>query len=99
MTAVGLVVGNGYARERKVTVGSGTVPIAAPRVNDKRVDGAEWRAQAVQIADSGALWAPVAEGDRGAADPFCCTASRPVTSGPCSRIRMPLACRPARSAV
>ena len=33
-----LVVGNGRARERKVTVGSGTVPIRAPRVNDKRVD-------------------------------------------------------------
>ena len=26
------------ARERKVTVGSGTVPVRAPRVNDKRVD-------------------------------------------------------------
>ena len=33
-----LVVGNGRARERKVTVGSGTVPIRAPRVNDKRVE-------------------------------------------------------------
>lgn len=33
-----LVVGNGRARERKVTVGSGTVPIRAPRVNDRRVD-------------------------------------------------------------
>jgi putative transposase len=33
-----LVVRNGRARERKVTVGSGTVPICAPRVNDKRVD-------------------------------------------------------------
>ena len=33
-----LVVGNGRARERKVTVGSGTVPIRAPRVNDKRTD-------------------------------------------------------------
>lgn len=35
-----LVVGNGRARERKVTVGSGTVPIRAPRVNDKRIDEA-----------------------------------------------------------
>src|SRR5246500_289378 len=34
-----LVVRNGRARERKVTVGSGTIPIKAPRVNDKRVDG------------------------------------------------------------
>ncbi len=33
-----LVVRNGRAGERKVTVGSGTVPVRAPRVNDKRVD-------------------------------------------------------------
>ena len=33
-----LVVRNGRARQRKLTVGSGTVPIKAPRVNDKRVD-------------------------------------------------------------
>jgi transposase-like protein len=33
-----LVVRNGRARERKVTIGSGTVPVRAPRVNDKRVD-------------------------------------------------------------
>ena len=33
-----LVVRNGRAAERKVTVGSGTIPIKAPRVNDKRVD-------------------------------------------------------------
>jgi transposase-like protein len=33
-----LVVRNGRARERRVTVGSGTVPIQAPRVNDKRVE-------------------------------------------------------------
>src|SRR5512134_269293 len=35
-----LVVRNGHARERRVTVGSGTVPIRAPRVNEKRVDEA-----------------------------------------------------------
>jgi putative transposase len=35
-----LVVRNGRARERGVTVGSGTVAIRAPRVNDKRVDEA-----------------------------------------------------------
>src|SRR5215218_3619780 len=35
-----LVVRNGRARERRVTVGSGTVAIRAPRVNDKRVDEA-----------------------------------------------------------
>jgi putative transposase len=33
-----LVVRNGRARGRKVTVGSGTVPVRAPRVNDKRID-------------------------------------------------------------
>ena len=33
-----LVVRNGRARERRVTVGSGTIPVKAPRVNDKRVD-------------------------------------------------------------
>jgi putative transposase len=33
-----LVVRNGRAKERKVTVGSGTIPIKTPRVNDKRVD-------------------------------------------------------------
>lgn len=32
------VVRNRRARERKVTVGSGTVAIEPPRVNDKRVD-------------------------------------------------------------
>jgi putative transposase len=32
------VVRNGRARERKVTVGSGTIGVRAPRVNDKRVD-------------------------------------------------------------
>src|SRR5215217_7048799 len=34
-----LVVRNGRARERRVTVGSGTVALRAPRVNDRRVDG------------------------------------------------------------
>ena len=39
-----LVVRNGHAEERKVTVGSGTIPIRAPRVNDKRViDGERQR--------------------------------------------------------
>jgi len=33
-----LVVRNGSARERGLTVGSGTVRLRAPRVNDKRVD-------------------------------------------------------------
>lgn len=33
-----LVVRNGRARERRLTVGSGTVGIRAPRVNDRRID-------------------------------------------------------------
>ncbi len=33
-----LVVRNGRARERRMTVGSGTLPVRAPRVNDKRTD-------------------------------------------------------------
>jgi transposase-like protein len=33
-----VVVRNGRAKERKITVGSGTIPIRSPRVNDKRVD-------------------------------------------------------------
>jgi hypothetical protein len=33
-----LVVRNGKAKERKITVGSGTIAVRAPRVNDKRVD-------------------------------------------------------------
>jgi hypothetical protein len=33
-----LVVRNGHARQRRVTVGSGTVGLRAPRVNDKRVE-------------------------------------------------------------
>jgi putative transposase len=35
-----LVVRNGHARPRKVTVGSGTIEVQAPRVNDRRVDEA-----------------------------------------------------------
>jgi len=33
-----MVVRNGRARERRVTVGSGTIAVRAPRVNDKRID-------------------------------------------------------------
>jgi transposase-like protein len=33
-----LVVRNGYAREREVLLGAGTVEVRAPRVNDRRVD-------------------------------------------------------------
>src|SRR4029077_10644947 len=33
-----LVVRNGKGRTRKVTVGAGTIPVSAPRVNDRRID-------------------------------------------------------------
>ena len=33
-----LVVRNGKGRTRKVTVGAGTIPVSAPRVNDRRTD-------------------------------------------------------------
>ena len=33
-----LVVRNGRARQRRVTIGAGTIPVRAPRVNDKRVE-------------------------------------------------------------
>ncbi len=38
-----LVVRNGYARERRVTVGSGTLAVRAPRLNDRRVVDGERR--------------------------------------------------------
>ncbi len=33
-----MVVCNGKGRTRKVTVGAGTIPVSAPRVNDRRTD-------------------------------------------------------------
>src|SRR2546427_11342073 len=34
-----LVVRNGKGRTRKITLGAGTIPVSAPRVNDRRIDG------------------------------------------------------------
>jgi len=45
-----LVVRNGRARERRVTVGSGTIPLRAPRVNDKRGVGPS------EVAREAPLW-------------------------------------------
>jgi putative transposase len=62
-----LVVRNGRARERRVTVGSGTVPVRAPRVNDKRTceeTGERWRFSSRILPK----YARRSEGDRGAAD-------------------------------
>src|SRR5262245_13399839 len=33
-----LVVRNGKGRTRKITLGAGTIPVSAPRVNDRRID-------------------------------------------------------------
>lgn len=38
---IALVVRNGHAQSRNVTVGAGTIAIEAPRVNDKRVVNGE----------------------------------------------------------
>lgn len=44
-----LLVRNGRGRERKVTIGSGTVTLQAPRVNDKRVIDGERKRFVSQI--------------------------------------------------
>jgi hypothetical protein len=64
-----LVVRNGRARERRVTVGSGTVPIKAPRVNDRRVDEetGERKRFSSRILPAYARRSPKV--NRGAADP------------------------------
>ena len=64
-----LVVRNGRARERKVTVGlgHGADPGAAGQRQARR--RGDRGAQAVQLADPAGVRAAVAEGDRGAADP------------------------------
>jgi mutator family transposase len=95
-----LVVRNGRARERRVTVGAGTVPIRAPRVNDKRVDEETRGAQAVRLEDPACVRAAIADGDRGAPDPVSARALdrrlRARRSGICWARTRP-ACRPARS--
>jgi len=62
-----LVIRNGKAKERKLAVGSGTLAIRAPRVNDKRVDEetGERKRFSSRILPA---YATVA-GDRGATDP------------------------------
>jgi len=62
-----LVVRSGRARERAVTVGSGTVAIQAPRVNDKRVDEQTGERARFSSRDFAGLRASIAEGQRRAA--------------------------------
>ncbi len=64
-----LVVCNGRARERRVTVGSGTIPVRAPRVNDQRARGAERGAAAVLLADPAGVRKALFEGWGGDPDP------------------------------
>jgi putative transposase len=64
-----LVVRNGKAKERKLTVASGTLAIRAPRVNDQRVEEqtGERKRFSSRILPAYARGSP--KGDRGAADP------------------------------
>ncbi len=75
-----LVVRNGRARERKVTIGCWHDP--GPRAQGQRQArrGGDRRAQAVLLADPAGVRAPVAEGRRGDPDPVPPRACRPATS-------------------
>jgi hypothetical protein len=64
-----LVVRNGLAKERRVTIGSGTVAIRAPRAARQARGRADRGAPAVQLADPAGLRAPLAEGQRRAPCP------------------------------
>jgi putative transposase len=57
-----LVVRNGRARERGVTVGSGTVAVRAPRVNRQACRGGDGEAAAVHLADLAGVCPALAEG-------------------------------------
>ena len=95
-----LVVRNGRARERRVTVGSGTVAVQAPRVNDKRVDE-----QTGERQKFSSKILPAYAGDRRRSTTCCrcsiCAGSPRATSArrlcSCSA-RTPRACRRRRSA-
>src|SRR5215203_5881869 len=78
-----LVVRNGRARERSVTVGSGTVAVHAPRVNDKRVDEqtAERRRFSSRILPAYARRSPkTPPGCRGRRSAGCARTGRASTS-------------------
>jgi putative transposase len=94
-----LVVRNGKAKERKLAVGSGTLAIRAPRVNDQRVDAqtGERMRFSSRILPAYARRSPkVTE----VLPILSLQGSRPATSGPrCGTYsaRMPWGCRRARS--
>jgi hypothetical protein len=60
-----LVVRNGKGRTRKITLGAGTIPVSAPRVNDRRRINRR-SADGLRVV-SAAVHAPLPEGRRGAA--------------------------------
>jgi hypothetical protein len=81
-----LVVRNGRARERKVTVGSDTVAIQAPRVNDKRVDGESGERQRFSSRIAG-LRAALAESTRVSARARCASIATRTCSSTASTSR------------
>jgi putative transposase len=62
-----LVVRNGRAATRKLTLGAGTVEVRAPRVNDRRRDEHGHRQRFTSHILPAGLHAPFAEGRRSAA--------------------------------
>jgi putative transposase len=50
-----LVVRNGHARRREVTTAAGSIPVRAPRVDDRRVDPATGERDAVPVGDLAAM--------------------------------------------
>ena len=62
-----LVVRNGRGKQRRVTVGLGTLALRAPRADDRRVAPETGERRRFQLADPAALRASLAEGHRRAA--------------------------------
>ena len=65
-----LVVRNGRAKERGLTLGSGTVRIKAPRVNDRRIDEETGERERFSSQNPAEVRPALAEGHRGAAAPL-----------------------------
>jgi hypothetical protein len=64
-----LVVRNGKGRTRKVTVGSGTIPVSAPP-RERPANRPRRRAPPIHEPHPAALHAPLPEGGRGVAGPL-----------------------------
>ena len=90
-----LVRRNGHARERTVATGAGPIPVAAPRVDDRRLDPVTGH----KASFTSAILPPwAARAPRSARSCRCCicTACPPATSCPHWKrsSARPLACRP-----